>query len=738
MKKLKKYCFFFLSVVISTLLLSPLEGISSNEEPKVGIALSGGGARTGAQIGALKVIHDLGIDISYISGTSTGSLIGALLAIGMPPKEIEKSLLDIDWEDVLRKGKSREFLFFRRKKDDLDFFIKYRLKFDGIKISLPKSLVDPHKLNLKIKRLLMPALDISDFDKLPIPFHAVTVDLESGEEFIISKGDLSKAVLASMAVPAILAPVKFENKWLIDGGIKNNIPVDVLKEMGADIIIVIDVTTPLKKVEDIKDFISTTDQMITMQTQGNAKNSLKKLAESDIYIRPDLENITTYDYSQFSASIERGEKAALAIKDKLRALSLKQNSSDQKHKTKKTLEISSPVIDSVTIQNDTRLSNKVIKKNIKISSGKTLNIKTLEKDVSRLYHLDAFESVDYKITEKNSKSNLTFITDKKPSGNDFIRFGLDIKTSTEGRSTFSFKTGYMMTQINRYNAEWRTVLTLGEKHELSTELYQPISYSLSYFIASKISISNRNTTIYFLGEALREERYNNAVFSLTLGRHLGRWGEISLGVLRGFGKLESRSQGTMQDSPFNGGGSCYFNFSIDTLDSVYFPKNGLFSKLDYTYSSRTLDSGFNSNTLGLSFLAAKSIAYNTFAFAFDGGLTFGAGTPLEDNFSLGGFLNLSGYSQNGIAGQHLMLFKFIYYLKVSGFSKSLITFPVYVGASFETGNTFLNSENIDVEALINAGSVFIGIDTILGPLFLGAGLSEGFNQALYLTVGNTF
>jgi len=711
---------------------------NNKNRPKIGLVLSGGGAKSGAQIGALKALEELHVPIDFIAGTSTGSLIGALYAIGMSSSQIEESVLKIDWDDVLRKDKTRKSLFFRRKQDDLDSLVKYRLELNGAKISLPKSILNPHKLNLLIKNLLWPSNNIEDFNDLPIPFWVVTVDLETGDEVVIANGDLSKAVLASMAVPGILAPVKFKDRFLIDGGIKNNIPIDVVRDMGAQVIIVVDVTTPLKKASAIKTFFSTADQMITMQTQGNAKESLKSLKENDIHIKPSLNGLSTYNYSEFGTAISSGKKATLDLSEKLKSLSLSPEKYALYKKSIKHFKKEMPSIDFVKLNNETNLSSKFIRKHIKIKEGKKLKLVKFEKEISGLYHLDAFDSIDYKILKENERSGLLLTTYKKPSGNDFIRFGLNMSTATEGSSRFSFLTNYTMTQLNGLHAEWRTKLKLGQKHELYSEFYQPLALDMSFFILPMASISYRSTQIYSNGTSIDTRRFNNATIGISLGSQLGRWGEIKAGMLRGFGKLETKIGAATQDSQPKGGGAYFANFCVDTLDNFHFPHRGIFSDLSWTHSSKLLGSVFDSDTFELSFLSAKTWGYHTILLSLDGGTTLNANTILSDNFSLGGFLNLSGFSQDGLSGQHKILGQLIYYLKVSGFSKGLITFPVYIGAAAETGNVWMTKEQIDFDSLTWAGSAFIGIETFLGPIYLGIGVREGWNQVLYLTLGRVF
>jgi len=315
---------------------------------------------------------------------------------------------------------------------------------------------------------------------------------------------------------------------------------------------------------------------------------------------------------------------------------------------------------------------------------------------------------------------------------------LNFKTSTKGGSRFSFATSYTATQLNGLNAELRNELKLGERHELFTEFYQPLNRRLSYFIAPMATISNRNAEIYINGAVIDDVRYNNAKIGFSIGRFLGRWGEIKAGILKGWGHLETRIGAAIQGSNASGGGAYFGKLSIDTVDNTHFPHKGILSRLEWTHAAGHLGSDFDADTFDLRFLTAQSWGYHTLALSFDGGMTLNADTPLEDNFTLGGFLNLSGFREEGLAGEHKLLGKLIYYLKISGFSKGFLTFPVYIGASVESGNVWIGKNQINFDSLIWAGSAFVGIDTFLGPIYLGFGIREGWNQALHLTLGRTF
>jgi len=215
------------------------------DHPKIGLALSGGGARGGAHVGVLKALEELGIQVDYIAGTSMGAIIGGLYASGYTADEIEVVLVETDWKTALTDSPARRDRTMRKKELESQFLIPYRLGFNKGKIQLPLGAIEGQHLDQIFQELFLPVIGIHDFDLLPIPFRAVATDLVSGEAVVLSSGSLPDVVRASMSVPAVFAPVKINGRLLVDGGMSNNLPVNIVRQMGADIVIAVDISSPL-------------------------------------------------------------------------------------------------------------------------------------------------------------------------------------------------------------------------------------------------------------------------------------------------------------------------------------------------------------------------------------------------------------------------------------------------------------------------------------------------------------
>ena len=293
------------------------------KRPKIGIAFAGGGARGGAHVGVLKVLEELRVPVDYVAGTSIGSIVAALYASGMSPDEMDKVLATTDWDDALNDAQGRKDQPYRQKEDDQLYLIKAELGFNHGKLVLPKGLVAGQKLNYLLRRLTLPATDVRDFDRLRIPFRCVATDIVTGGKVVLSKGELPRAVRASMAIPGFFDPVEWDGKLLTDGGTVDNMPVDVVRQMGADVVIAIDISTPLKKRDEITSFLSIAGQTSGFLTRLNVEQQIATLKKDrDVLITPDLEEVSTLDFKQFPKASAQGLKAADAMRETLARFSV--------------------------------------------------------------------------------------------------------------------------------------------------------------------------------------------------------------------------------------------------------------------------------------------------------------------------------------------------------------------------------------------------------------------------------
>jgi NTE family protein len=746
----------------------PLQSMAANSDkgshsarPKIGLALSGGGARGAAHVGVLRVLEELHVPVDYIAGTSMGAIVGGLYASGMSPDEIEKALVEMDWDTVLRDAQMRPDRSFRRKLDDRLYLSKLKAGVKDGKLGIPTALVQGQKFNLVLNRLTVDVAEVNDFDRLPIPFRAVATEIATGKEVVLGSGNLATAIRASFSVPGIFAGVNYDGKLLVDGGISNNLPVSVVREMGADIVIAIDISTPLLTEEQLTSALKMAEQLSGLLTRRNTERQIASLTNRDVLIVPPLGKlVTSASFSKVQLAIEIGEKSAREQQDRLRRLSLpgakydssmaKQHAaastrtvSDGRWSKPGSLESSTAagidagsgvdwMIDFIRFDNDSKLSNELLANLLGIREGEPLDLDRLEEGIGRIYGQGIFESVTYELVRDNGEDGVIIKARKKSWGTDFLQFGLAVSVDTSaGDSRFNIGAAYTKMPLNDRNGEWRTGFQFGEDPGIFTEIYQPLGYDGKYFVNGRLAYWRINYRLFEDGIALSNYNVTTASIDLAAGMNLGYWGEIRGGYRGEIGDVDILTGlNDLQDYDFNGG-ELYLRFSADKLDSVTFPKNGYLAWLEGLLSRESLGADEDFEQLGFMSIGAKSWGKNTFLGRISYDTTLGDDAPLQNMFQLGGFLNLSGLQQNQLTGQHAAFASLGYQRQL--FKNRLV--QAYVGGSLESGNTWMDSSDI-LSDTITAGSLFLGLDNALAPLYFGYGITDTGDSSFYLFMGN--
>ncbi|MFC1624531.1 patatin-like phospholipase family protein, partial [Candidatus Omnitrophota bacterium] len=301
--------------------LAAIEPQHQEHRLKIGLVLGGGGARGAAHVGVLKVLKELRIPIDYIAGTSMGAIVGGLYASGLSPEEIEELLTTIDWRDLFTDRPSGKDLSFRQKGDRRRLFdFEWGLK-KG-RLVFPRGIIAGQKLGFLLKSMTLQVTDIEDFDLLPIPFRALATDIETGEVVVLGNGNLAESMRASMSIPGVFTPVEVDGQILVDGGAVKNLPIDVAKEMGADLIIAVNVGTSLAKREKLESAIDITIQVIGIMTLKSVKEQIALLGEKDLLITPRLGDISSSNFEKAEEIIQIGERTALGLTEDLKKYSV--------------------------------------------------------------------------------------------------------------------------------------------------------------------------------------------------------------------------------------------------------------------------------------------------------------------------------------------------------------------------------------------------------------------------------
>ncbi len=728
------------ALALAVLFVLPAPAVKAADEsaaaprPRIGLVLGGGGARGGAHVGVLKVLEELRIPVDYVAGTSMGSIVGGLYASGMNSQEIEGEMRAMDWEELFQDYPSRADRSFRRKSDDYNYAFKAKPGFNHGKIEIPLAYIRGQKFDLVLNRLTLPVVEVKDFDRLPIPYRAVATDIETGKAVVLAAGNLSMSIRASMAVPAAFDPVEIDGRLLVDGGIANNVPVSVVRDMGAEVLIVVDVGSGLASRKDITSALSVTGQLANYLFTLNTEQQIKTLGPQDVLIRPPLGDIGGGSFDRVAETFPIGERAARAAIDDLRRYSLSPQDYARHLADRGRPPPGAPVIDFVRIDNRSRVGDAVIAERISAKPGQPLDLERLEQDIGKIYGLEIFESVRYDVVREDDKNVLVISAKEKHWGPGYLQFGLASSNNLQGESTFKLGVLYTRTEINALNGEWRLGGQLGDEPAIFTELHQPLDPLSRYFVSGKVGHEVTNEDV-FDAEGHRLSRFQLDTYALELaaGREFGTWGEGRLGYRRASGTAEVTVGVPAPDIDVERG-EVFLKLSDDKLDNVNFPREGHLGIAEYRVARDGLGSSTDYDQVNLNYEHAYSWGRNTLIGRIFGFSTVDGTAPLGAQVRLGGWQRLSGLQENQLSGQYAGLIDLTYMRRIVNFQ----LFRTYLGASLERGNVWQNSSDASFGNTITAGSVFLGVDTPIGPLYLTYGHADTGDYSFYIYLGPRF
>ena len=702
------------------------------KRPKIGIAFAGGGARGGAHVGVLKVLEELRVPVDYVAGTSIGSIVAALYASGMAPEEMEKVLSTTDWDAALQDDQPRRDKPYRQKEDDDIYLIKAELGFNKGKLVLPSGLVAGQKLNYLLNRFLLPASTVREFDLLRIPFRAVATDIVTGGAVVLGRGDLARAVRASMAIPGFFSPVVIDGHLLTDGGTADNLPIDVVRAMGADVVIAIDISTPLAKREDLTNFLKITGQTSGFLTRLNVERQIATLKKDhDVLITPDLERISTLDFKEFPKAAERGYKAADAMRETLRRFSVSETEYAAFLENQREARVD-PAVDEIRVEAPAGVDPRLVEGRVRTTPGR-VHWSVLEGDLARLYELGDYDTVGFTLLEEEGKRVLLLGGPPKPPAPQRVRLGLKLDTDFSSDSSFGLRAGLYLTRMNAVRGELRTKVEVGRLNSILFEFYQPADFGGVFFVSPAVSWKRSPFDQYVNDVNVARLRKDDFTAALDLGVSLGRLGEIRLGALRAQTNYKTviytgqPTEGTEQTFALR------LKTVLDQVDSVTFPREGWSATAQVFQAFDSVGGDSNYGKLFAAGLWAHSFGNLTIQPYASADIRIGPNPrPITDAATLGGFLRLSGLAPGQLYADNAFLARIVAYQRLVKMN-SLIGTGVYAGLSVETGQAWYSGLTFDNLRL--AGSAFVSADTALGPLYLAFGLADGGFHTFYLSLG---
>ncbi len=714
---------------------APAADTAAQQRPRIGLVLSGGGARGAAHIGVLKVLEELRVPVDIIVGTSMGAIVGGTYSSGSSVAEMQEAIRGINTNVLFQDSLARQEQSMRRKQTEqqLPLFAAEIGVRDG-SISLPKGAVVGIGLESVLRRLVK-LKGARDFDQLPIRFRAIATDVYNGDMVVFRDGELSNAMRASMSVPGVVAPAEVNGRMLVDGGLVRNLPVDIAREMGADIIIAVNLGTPLLKPEQITSVLGISAQMIGILTEQNVKASIAQLKPDDILILPEMGDFFAGDFDNLPKTVPIGEAAARKVAGRLAKYSLSPAQYAAVRSTQLVdATVSTRVVDEIRFPGLNRVNPEVLAHLVDTKVGEPIDQKKLDADLRRIYGRGDFEHANYEVLNEGGKRILEINATEKSWGPDYLRFGLSLSTDFSADSVFNLYASHRKTWVNSLGAEWRNDLVLGRTLRLATEFYQPLDAGQRFFIVPRLEIGQRYFDVF--GDDVRTARLavRTTKAAFDIGGQWTKFIELRAGLERGFTDFRLDT-GPIDLAPgrdrFQVGaatGRLYF----DQLDSPTFARTGLAGTVDVFAARKRLGASDQYTRWAAEASSATSFGRHALQFALRGGGKLGdAALPAYDLFQWGGFLRQSGYRTDQLLGTDFSFVRAVYTWKLLE-QKFLEGAYIGVSAEFSRFNHYLDIER---EKRLKSGSLFLAFDSPLGPMFVAYGRAADGNQAGYFFLG---
>ena len=737
----------FRSLLLTTLLLASFH--AQAERPKIGLALAGGGAKGSAHIAVIEILEANNIPIDYIAGTSIGAYVGGLYALGYSGAEIREIMYNAELERGLSDTIDREKLQYRDKRVSDKFNVGLQMGYRNGEIRFPWGLLYGQSMSAALRRSVGDIPNFDSFDDLAIPFRAVATDLATNKAVVLGKGNLIKSIKASATVPGALVPVVLDGKYLVDGGMAANLPVSQVRDMGADIIIAIDISSPMQNVEEIRSGLSVLNQISNFLTVKNLEEQKELLGDDDIYIRPLIEELETADFSDLTIAYDKGKVAAEKQLQGLQKLAIdaQQYQQYQQRKREKlealTEEANQPVA-KIILSNRSNYNKAFILDALDLEAGVVITTEELLAAVDRAYSLDHFELVDAFFEQRVEGRVLVVEVIEKSWGPNYFDVGLGFEHDFTLDSVINFDFAYTLGHITDNNGEWRNELGIGTDSSFRSELYLPIDQAQHLYGSMVYEFRREGRNFFSDNERAFVLDFDIHRLDFTLGYKLNAVSVVESGLTIEDGDINNEvflEGNTTYESP-----GVFIRYGYDTLDRFSFPSRGSQFKLSVTHRDEEVDGnpilegrGTDEKHRTTQYLLDWKAAVTRGNHGVVGKASFSY-LDSEDDQSvhyaqLGGFLNLSGYHRNALVGNNKVFGSIVYQYNLGRRLFNLSRFPIYVGGSLETGNVWAASDSIEYDELITAGSIFISTDTNLGPVALGYGFAEGDNSAIYFYLG---
>jgi NTE family protein len=699
---------------------------------KIGIAMEGGGALGLAHIGVLQWFEEQHVPVDFIAGTSMGGLVGGFYATGISPAEMKTLIGKLNWDEILSDRTPYQDLSFLRKQDQRAYPNSLVL---GLRkgLYLPAGLNAGHQIGLLIDRETLPYFGLPSFDALPIPFRSVATDLVSGKQFVFKDGSLAEALRATMSIPGAFTPVHDGQRVFVDGGLVNNLPTDVVRQMGADIVIAVHLETQPTEAKDIRSLVSVLEQSVRAVI---SESEVRGLANADAVVSVPVGHFLTRDFTKNGPIMQAGYEAAKQKSKLLAGFALDDTSWDEYlHQRDTRKQPATTIPQFIQVQGTGALAQEDIRRYLHDFIGKPLNADKLDPALTQLTGSGRYDTLDYRIVEHEGKQGLQIIVKEKDFAPPTVQPGFEIDGSEAGDIEFTLGTRLTLTDVAGFRSEWRTDFLFGNTYGASSELYRPFRAESKWFVAPHASASDATFQIYAKNDPLADYRFYRLNIGTDLGYGFSRFSEVRVGYEVGHLSTKLRL-GTPEIPAVDGRtGAARLRYLIDHTDDPVIPRRGFRGESNFHWfdSSPGATGAFPLLEARVEFFQPVSSAASFFL-SSEGGSTFGSKNTGVPQFFLGGASRLSAYGLNELFGNQ-------YYLFRGGYLHQLVSLPplvgkkVYAVGSYEAGKMYGASNESKFPNDFAAGVL---AETTLGPFFVGGSVGDSGHHKWFFQLGHVF
>jgi len=712
---------------------APETQASRKGRPTIGVALEGGGALGEAHIGVLKWFEEHHIPVDYLGGTSMGGLVGGLYATGKSADELRTIVKTANWPLLLGGETPYGDLSFRRKEDarDIPNSIQIGLK-NGA--ALPPGLNSGHQVNLLIDRETLPYSTIKSFDDLPIPFRCVSTEIVSGKAYVFQNGSLSDAMRATMSIPGVFAPVRRGNQIFVDGGLVDNLPTDVVRKMGADIVIAVHLQVSPVAAKEIQGAFSILGRSVELVI---AETEIRGMAGADLIVKANVERYTTMDYDKADDLIQLGYEAAEAKAQILKTYALDSTAWAEYMREKESrIRTRIGVPQFLKLEGITGESAVNMQKFLSPLVGKPLDQKALDQLLTRLTGVGRYDSITYDMIREDDKDGLLIRVHEKSYAPPVLRPGIVIDGTQTDDVTFTAGARLTFMDVAGFRSEWRTDFQFGQTYGIASDLYRPFQPLGKWFFDPFVKADQYTFLVYKKSDPRADYRMDNVLGGMDLGYGFSRFSELRVGYGIGYDD-ETLRLGT-PDFTSNSGrvGAFHMRYILDHTNEAVIPTHGYYIRSNFyyydTYPGAT--EAFPSLVLTAQYFQPVFHRDSIFVIA-EGGSTFGYHHTGDPQFFLGGVGRLTAYGLNELLGNQ-------YFIGRVGYLRKIFTLPPFVGKNVylvgysEVGKMY--GDPFGAPRLSADGAAGVIADTSFGPIFIGGSVGDTGHQKWFFQLGRVF